>query len=748
MERCDRPGCQGVIEDGYCNQCGLAPLGVTPAAATVAPSAGPSTPLSSRSGAARSTPSRSVSGRSIPAFGTASRSTPSGRSGRSARSSRSAPSRSSRAFGGSLIARPPLPPQDPIATLVPGVVPERKRYCSNCEAKLSRDAGFCPKCGQEYSFIPTLQPGDVVAGKYEIQGTIAFGGLGWIYLALDTVLSRWVVLKGLLNSKDANMVALAVKEREFLAAVKHRSIVGIYDFITHGNEGFIVMEYVNGKTLMTLRKERGEPLPVIETISYILDVLPAFGYLADMGLVYCDFKPENAMVEGEEVKLIDMGAVRQLDDLGGDIYGTKGYAAPEASRDPTPVSDLYSVARALAVLIANFDFQNKFEHELPPPTMLPVFQQYESLHRWLLKATRRDPAARFQSADEMGEQLVGVLREVAIGQIDLSQVKSKLFDGDGDLGGDLDSAGLDGHGAGWQALPSIKVDMQDSAASVLLAAAVVTEPARRLALFDRALTTYPDSFELKLRTVNEQIKLGAFDDAEQRLTRLDAGGGPADWQIAWYRGQLRLAQGRAHEALAAFQAVHDEIPGELAPKLALARAYELLGDGERALYYYDLVSRADPAYTSAAFGVARCLRQRGDRDGAAAAFQRVPTSSSRYARAQVGLVQTLLAPQPGPPGLAELSRASAAIEGLGDSISGLERHQLGAQVLRQAAALVEARAIAPSPSVQILKTPLLANRLRLGAEQELRACARFVNQRAEKIRLIDEANRVRPLTVF
>jgi serine/threonine-protein kinase PknG len=86
----------------------------------------------------------------------------------------------------------------------------------------------------------------MVAGKYEIKGTIAFGGLGWIYLGLDTVLSRWVIMKGLLNSKDPKMVELAVKEREYLAAVKHPNIVGIYDFVSHGSEGFIVMEYVNG----------------------------------------------------------------------------------------------------------------------------------------------------------------------------------------------------------------------------------------------------------------------------------------------------------------------------------------------------------------------------------------------------------------------------------------------------------------------------------------------------------------------
>ncbi len=202
----------------------------------------------------------------------------------------------------------------------------------------------------------------MVTGKYEVKGTMAFGGLGWIYLALDTVLSRWVVLKGLLNAKDPRMIEVAVKEREFLAAVKHPNIVGIYDFITHGDQGFIVMEFVNGKTLMKLRKEKGGPLPVAEAISYIVEVLPAFQYLDDGGLVYCDFKPENAMVEEDTVKLIDLGAVRQIDDTQSDVYGSKGYIAPEAHDAPTPVSDLFSVARALAVLIADFDFQGKYEH--------------------------------------------------------------------------------------------------------------------------------------------------------------------------------------------------------------------------------------------------------------------------------------------------------------------------------------------------------------------------------------------------
>ncbi|MGI8551433.1 MAG: tetratricopeptide repeat protein [Dehalococcoidia bacterium] len=103
--------------------------------------------------------------------------------------------------------------------------------------------------------------------------------------------------------------------------------------------------------------------------------------------------------------------------------------------------------------------------------------------------------------------------------------------------------------------------------------------------------------------------------------------------------------------------------GELAPKLALGYAYELSGDLDHALHCYDLVSRSDPTFTSAAFGVARCLERRGDRGGAAEAYARVPGASSRHPRAQMRLAQVLLISEPDPPGEAELARASVAIEG-------------------------------------------------------------------------------------
>ncbi len=134
-------------------------------------------------------------------------------------------------------------------------------------------------------------------------------------------------------------MASAVAEQRFLAQVEHPLIVEIYNFVSHEGAGYIVMEYVGGRSLKQLLQERmnanggGEydPLPVDQALAYVLEILPAFQYLHDSGLIYCDFKPDNLIQVGDSVKLIDMGGVRRIDDEESAIYGTVGYQAPPRS---------------------------------------------------------------------------------------------------------------------------------------------------------------------------------------------------------------------------------------------------------------------------------------------------------------------------------------------------------------------------------------------------------------------------------
>ncbi|MEU6635601.1 serine/threonine-protein kinase [Streptomyces rochei] len=452
---CQRPGCGGTYEDVgggelYCDTCGLAPVvaanGMVASPATGVTGGGRGSRGSTGSGGSRSTgrgsrtssqsskSRRSVSGR-------LSRSVSGRSTGRSVsvRSSGSGAGASARGrLGAGLVEVPAIPRPDPRAMVLDDPeVPERKRFCSrsDCGAPVGRargerpgrTEGFCTKCGHPYSFVPKLRAGDVVHGQYEVVGCLAHGGLGWIYLAVDKAVSdRWVVLKGLLDTGDQDAMAAAISERRFLAEIEHANIVRIYNFVEHLDQrtgsldGYIVMEYVGGKSLKEIAngrrtpEGRRDPLPVEQACAYGIEALEALGHLHSRNLLYCDFKVDNAIQSEDQLKLIDMGAVRRMDDEESAIYGTVGYQAPEvADVGPSVASDLYTVGRTLAVL--TFDFQgytNVYADSLPDPDTIDVFRRYESFYRLLVRATDPDPARRFASAQEMAEQLTGVLREV------------------------------------------------------------------------------------------------------------------------------------------------------------------------------------------------------------------------------------------------------------------------------------------------------------------------------------------------
>jgi len=636
-----------------------------------------------------------------------------------------------------------LPSTEPEkAILIEAKVPENKRACGNCNNPLKREKGFCSKCGQKYSFIATLQPGDVIAGQYEVKGAIAYGGLGWIYLGFDKTLSRYVVLKGLLNSEDAASAAVAVAERQFLAVVKHPNIVGIYNFVNHGTEGFIIMEYVGGQTLKDIRKQRGV-LPVTEAIAYIHRILSAFAYLHQLGLVYCDFKPDNVMLEGGDVKLIDLGGVRRIDDPSGDIYGTVGYSAPEAGEGPTIASDLFTVARTLAVLITNIKgFSKEHLFTLPNADEDPIFAQHESLYRFLIKATAENPDDRLQTADEMADQLLGVLREMVALETNVPRpTSSNLFNGDQlALINSSDSAPIN---ASYDQLPIPLLDATDSGFNAVMNASVIADNSHRIENLSQAVKQFPTSTEALLRLANSLIGVN-YAHAENCLAEVEAKD-PWDWRLLWYRGRSLMAQGKFKEAQAAFDQVYFDLPGELAPKLALALSAEQAKNYPLAIKMYDLVSRTDPSYVSAAFGLARCLSARGDRKEAVAALERVPQSSSLFTRSRVEVARTLVNRDRSAPGAQELRAASVAIEAL--TLDGVERHRLTQQVLETALHLVTTKAIPPTSTIAILGQPLEEPKIRKGLEKALRNLAHLATG-DEKIRLVDEANRVRPRSLF
>jgi serine/threonine-protein kinase PknG len=767
--RCERD-CPGTIVDGYCDTCGMAPA-KNPArqpGTAAAPSSAASQPGTAPSGgqeqdvatAPVSTRTEAASGPSQRTVAASARSGAlSTRTGNSARSG-SGRSASRRRFGSGLVEVAPREARDPASAVMDvAEVPEERRFCGSCgnpvgrtrDDRPGRSSGFCPSCGEPFDLTPKLVKGDLVAGQYEVVGALAHGGLGWIHLAIDkNVSDRWVVLKGLLNSGSRDAQAAAVAERRFLAEVEHPNIVRIYNFVQHDGAGYIVMEYVGGESLKDILKARikaaghADPLPVEQAIAYVLEVLPAFTYLHDRGLIYCDFKPDNVIQSGDQVRLIDLGGVVHLDDDNATLYGTVGYQAPEiAERGPSPQSDLYTIGRTLAVLTTDFrGYQTTFRDSLPERSDFAVYRDHESFYRLVRRATQPDPRDRFVDAAELAEQLLGVLREVLAAAGEPRPAASRLFTGElrTDARGD---------GPEWRFLPQPLIDLADPAAA-FLASVTLSDPREVLALLGRA----PEqTLEVQLRALRAYIDIGP--DGFPYAARMIADLGD-DWRVAWHDGLLALASGDFTRARERFDAVYSALPGELAPQLALGLTLELAGD-PGAAGYYDVVSRTDPAYTTAAAGLARCRIAAGDRDGAVEAYHRVPGTSAAFHSARIGAVRALVSAAPeDQDDVAALVTAAGLIGQLdaGASTAALRAEllervltALGKDLPVPAAALEGMMSASPQPaSGGTGTTGNVGERdVRFALEGAYREMARAARG-DEKIRLVDMANAARPRT--
>jgi serine/threonine-protein kinase PknG len=347
-----------------------------------------------------------------------------------------------------------------------------------------------------------------------------------------------------------------------------------------------------------------------------------------------------------------------------------------------------------------------------------------------------------------------VLRDIAAGTGVVAPVESAVFEGDSTserLGASLEAART-ALSVRTRVLPGLRPSAADPAANAIVAASVMADPRARLTLLEQASTSYPDSLELPYCLVGAHIEAGSGQAEVTSLLEKAEASDPGDWRGTWFRGQAALAQGDGPGAVAAFEDVLSELPGELAPKLALGLAYELAGNLSAAEAYFNLVSTADTSYTTAAFGLARCRRSAGDRDGAVEALERVPIASNRYESARQAMVEVLLDQRPAPPGQSELHRAGEILDELraGDTRSA-SLHRLAARLLVAAARLVERRSqevpAEAGPPGQLLGLPLRGKALRAGAEKELRLSARLAASTMEKIAFIDQANRVRPFTI-
>ncbi|CAN5835126.1 serine/threonine-protein kinase PknG [soil metagenome] len=679
-----------------------------------------------------------------------------------------------RRLGGGLVEIPRVPEIDPLAALMTNpVVAESKRFCWNCGRPVGRSTpdgkalseGWCPHCGSAYSFLPQLGAGDMVADQYEIKGCVAHGGLGWVYLAVDhNVNERPVVLKGLVHSGDAEAQAIAMAERQFLAEVVHPSIVKIFNFVEHPDAhgepvGYIVMEYVGGTSL---KQAKGKQLPVAQAIAYMLEILPALGYLHSIGLCYNDLKPENIMLTESQLKLIDLGAVSRINSFGY-LYGTPGYQAPEIVRTgPTIASDIYTVGRTLAALTLNLKARKgRYVDGLPDND--PALLEYDSFRRLLCRAIDPDPRRRFGSTDEMSGQLLGVLREVVAKDsgVPRSGLSTVFSPSRSTFGVDLLVAHTDVYFDGQPhsekltaaeivtALPVPLVDPADVGAKVL-SATVLSQPvqtldslrAARHGSLDSDDTDLSESTELPLMEVRALLDLGDVAKATRKLDELTERVGWR-WRVIWFRAVSDLLTADYESATKHFNEVLDMLPGEHAPKIALAATAELAGNTNLE-QFYRTVWNTDNGVISAGFGLARAQSAVGERESAVRTLDQVPPTSRHFTTARLTSAVTLLSGRSSTELTEQQIRdAARRVEALPDSEPRVL--QLRALVLGTAMDWI---ADNEASTNHILGFPFTQHGLQLGVEAALRALARVAPTQAHRYALVDLANAVRPMSTF
>src|SRR3954452_19066365 len=266
--------------------------------------------------------------------------------------------------------------------------------------------------------------------RYRIMRKLGAGGMANVYLAEDQELGRRVAIK-ILNERhagDEQFVERFRREAKNAASLSQQNIVSIYDRGEAEGTYYIAMEYLDGRSLKELILSRG-PAPMSVAVDYARQILSALRFAHRNGIVHRDIKPHNVLVDPEgHVKVTDFGIARagasQMTEEGS-IIGTAQYLSPEQARG-TQVdqrSDLYSLGIVLYEMLTGevpftgdspVEIAMKHLSATPPPLRDKRPELPTALEMVVLRALAKDPAARYQTADEMDADLERVGRGLAV----------------------------------------------------------------------------------------------------------------------------------------------------------------------------------------------------------------------------------------------------------------------------------------------------------------------------------------------
>src|SRR5436309_8718799 len=279
--------------------------------------------------------------------------------------------------------------------------------------------------------VRDISAGTGIDGRYTVKHRIGSGGMADVYCALDEQLGREVALKLLHRrfAEDHEFVERFRREASSAAGLQHPNVVGVFDRGEWDGTSYIAMEHLEGRTLKQLIVEEA-PLDPIRAIDLAVQVLRAARFAHKRGVVHRDLKPHNVIVDHEgRAKVTDFGIARAgASDMTqtGSIMGTAQYLSPEQAQG-LPVderSDLYSIGVVLYEMLTggvpftgdsavSIALKQVAEQPAPPRSINPEVPP--ELEAVVLRALEKDPARRFQDADEFITALDRVRGHLALG---------------------------------------------------------------------------------------------------------------------------------------------------------------------------------------------------------------------------------------------------------------------------------------------------------------------------------------------
>ncbi|MGI9607463.1 MAG: Stk1 family PASTA domain-containing Ser/Thr kinase [Acidimicrobiales bacterium] len=267
---------------------------------------------------------------------------------------------------------------------------------------------------------------EVLAGRYELHRQLAAGGSADVFLARDQLLNRPVAVKILSDdlSQDDDFVGRLRNEAQLVASLNHQNIVGVFDQGEHEGAPFLVMEYVEGRSLAEILRTEGRLHPD-RAATIAVDVAAALDAAHRQGMVHMDVKPGNVLITADgQVKLADFGIAKALNeghetDLtaeGGTVMGTATYLSPEQAQGQKvgPRSDVYSLAVVLYEMMtgrppfigdSSVEIARKHVDEAPQPPRRLGVEIAQSLEAITLKGLAKSPVNRYPSVRDLAADL-------------------------------------------------------------------------------------------------------------------------------------------------------------------------------------------------------------------------------------------------------------------------------------------------------------------------------------------------------